>query len=69
MQSAAAVGDSDTDLGACGMPLLLGGAHVRTLLHKLRRQADRQFLRQVQSLQGEFFFHFLAWKSACKGRQ
>ena len=50
-----AVRDGDADLGAGGVQVGLGLQHIRALRHQLRRQADRQILRQLQTRQVEFF--------------
>ena len=44
------------------MQLRLGGAHVGPLLHKLRRQADGQILRQVHAVELERLGDFVRGK-------
>ena len=54
----------NANLGAGGMQVLLGLAHIRALLHELRRKAHGQFLRQLQTRQLKCFGQILVGKSA-----
>src|ERR1017187_1299192 len=59
-----AVRTRNSNLGAGGMQILLGLAHIRTLLHELRRKAYGQFLRQLQTRQLKLLGQVLVGESA-----
>src|SRR5271167_408360 len=58
------VGNGDANLGASSMQVLLGLTHIRSLLHELRRKAQWQFPRKLQSRQLKTFRQLLVRKPA-----
>ena len=62
------IGNSNADLGAGGMQVLLGLAHIGTLLDELRRKAHRQFLRQLQTRKLELFSEDPGWETRPKAQ-
>src|SRR5579863_1400906 len=54
------------DLSASGMKVFLSLEHVRSLFNQLRREAHRQFLRQLETRKRKLFGKLLVRKSTGK---
>src|ERR1700693_874124 len=61
--------NGDANLGARGMQVLLGLAHIRALLHELRRKAHWQFLWQLQIRQLKLFVQIVVRKTGSQHSQ
>ena len=59
----------DPHLGAGGVPVFLGLAHIRALRHELRRKAQGQFLWQLQTRKLKLLGWALAGEVTAEGRQ